>query len=112
MTTTPTSTTTPPAEPAGQHPDRAPSRLGRWHAATDLALTATALVFLVAYAVQVLARPHGMAGKLVDLTMALTWLLFVVDYLVRLSIAEVRGRWFLTHPLDLAMVVLPMLPAG
>lgn len=65
-------------------------------------------MFLVAYAVQVLARPHGLAGQLVELTMALTWLLFVVDYLVRLSIAKDRGHWFLHHPLDLAMVVLPM----
>ncbi len=34
---------------------------------------------------------------------------FVADYLVRLYLAEPRGRWFVRHLFDLAIVVLPFL---
>lgn len=37
------------------------------------------------------------------------WFVFAVDYAVRLWLAPARGRWFVRHLLDLAMVVLPML---
>jgi voltage-gated potassium channel len=34
---------------------------------------------------------------------------FVVDYLARLYLADPRGRWFVRHLHDLAIVVLPFL---
>ena len=37
------------------------------------------------------------------------WGAFVVDYLARLWLAQNRIQWFLSHPLDLAVVTLPFL---
>ncbi len=41
--------------------------------------------------------------------MTLTWVLFTIDYVVRLVLAEHRLRWFGRHLLDLAVVALPIL---
>ena len=64
-----------------------------------------ACVFLVAYAVEIvwvsnLFTAVGLWG---------TWLVFLVDYVVRLTITKRRGLWFRKHLLDLAIVALPML---
>lgn len=80
----------------------------RWQAATDIPLTVAALVFVTAYAYQVLTRPDGDIEALIVLVMQATWGIFVVDYLVRLYLAPARWQWFTHHLLDLAMVVLPM----
>ena len=40
-----------------------------------------------------------------------TYLVFLVDYLVRLGLAKPRAAWFRGHLLDLAIVVIPMLRA-
>jgi voltage-gated potassium channel len=41
--------------------------------------------------------------------LAITWALFVGDYVTRLTLTENRWRWFYRHLLDLAIVILPML---
>ena len=81
----------------------------KWQLATDIPLTAAACLFLVAYAYQVLAQPTGLPHRLTEWTMWAAWVVFAVDYAVRLWLAPARGRWFVRHLLDLAMVVLPML---
>jgi len=81
----------------------------KWQRTTDIPLTAAACLFLVAYAYQVLAQPTGLPHRLTEWTMWAAWVVFAVDYAVRLWLAPVRGRWFVRHLLDLAMVVLPML---
>lgn len=68
-----------------------------------------AVLFLVAYAVQILARLNDGAAWPLELVLWATWALFAVDYIVRVTIAENRWRWFYRHLLDLAIVVLPML---
>lgn len=67
------------------------------------------MLFLAAYAISVLARPQGAMAWTLGLITAITWFVFVVDYLVRLTLAENRWRWFYRHLFDLAIVVLPML---
>ena len=37
------------------------------------------------------------------------WVLFGVDYLVRLALAPDRTHWFLHHLMDLAVIALPVL---
>ena len=64
---------------------------------TEWPLMAAALAFLIAYAALVLARPAGTALVVTELVMWGTWLLFAVDFVVRLVLAEQRGRWVLTH---------------
>lgn len=84
-------------------------RIARWDKAAEWPLTIAAILFLVAYATQIIARPDGLINLSCEVILAATWSLFVVDYVVRLVITENRWRWFYRHLLDLAIVVLPML---
>ncbi|MBT1253694.1 two pore domain potassium channel family protein [Rhodococcus erythropolis] len=81
----------------------------RWQLTTDIPLAAAACLILVAYAYQVLAQPTGFPHRLTEWIMWAAWVVFAVDYAVHLWLAPARGRWFVRHLLDLAMVVLPML---
>lgn len=80
----------------------------RWQSATDVPLIATALFYLFAYAFQVLAQPSGVLGSFIRWALIMAWIVFTIDYLVRLFLASSRWNWFVHHLLDLAMVVLPM----
>ncbi len=85
------------------------SRLQRWERHTEWPLAGVAVAFLAIYSVQVLKPPHGAAAHLLDVVNALLYLTFVVDYVVRLSLARNRVRWFFRHLFDLAIVALPFL---
>ncbi len=84
-------------------------RIKRWEHATEWPLASAAVVFLVAYAVQILAHDRGTISATAEIVLWATWIVFAVDYVVRLTITERRGRWFVRHLLDLAIVALPML---
>lgn len=84
-------------------------RLARWERAAEWPLTFTAVLFLLAYATQILARPQGAVEGVAEVVLWLTWAVFLIDYVVRLVVAEHRWRWISRHLLDLAIVVLPML---
>ena len=85
------------------------TRLQRWESQAEWALAACAVAFLVLYSVEVLALPSGHTARLISILLFLLYLPFMVDYVVRLMLAENRVRWFFTHPLDLAVVTLPFL---
>lgn len=95
-----------PADPADRAPD---SRLDRWEHRAEWPLAGIAVVFLAVYSVQVLARPPEQVNRVLDAVNAGLYLAFVVDYLVRLCLAQQRVRWFFGHLADLAIVVLPFL---
>jgi voltage-gated potassium channel len=84
-------------------------RIQRWDKTVEWPLTITAILFLLAYATQIIARPNGPLNILCEGILVVTWALFAADYIVRLTIAHNRWRWFSRHLLDLAIVVLPML---
>ena len=69
------------------------SRIERWQDATGWALMVAAILFLIAYALQILANPTGALAVACEVTLYVTWAAFLVDYLVRLAIAEHRGTW-------------------
>lgn len=85
------------------------TRLQRWENRVEWPLAACALAFLVVYSVEVLAEPQGGNARLVSLMLDALYVPFLIDYLVRLSLARQRLKWFFTHPLDLAVVTLPFL---
>ena len=85
------------------------TRLRAWERATEWPLTGAAVVFLGAYAWEVLANAQGGAKNAAELVIDVVWALFGVDYLVRLALAPSRGRWFLHHLPDLAVIALPIL---
>lgn len=80
-----------------------------WEHRTEWSMVGIAVLFIAAYAVQVLAQPSGSANALVQTVLWGTWAIFAVDYVVRLLLARPRGTWFIHHLHDAAMVVLPML---
>lgn len=88
----------------------APPRLTRWEQRTEVPLFVASLVFLLGYAVRVLA-PHD-AEPWRDIALALvcsTWLLFAVDYVVRLRQSGLGARFVRVHWLDTVVLVLPLL---
>lgn len=85
------------------------SRLDRWQARTEWPLAGVAIIFLAAYSIRVLAQPQGRAETTFDVVIWTTWAFFLVDYVVRLSLATDRTHWFVRHLLDLAIVALPLL---
>lgn len=84
-------------------------KLDRWSKRMEWPLTAAALLFLAAYATQIIAKPTGTVDAIAETVIWVTWAVFLVDYLVRLTITAHRWRWFYRHLLDLAIVALPML---
>ena len=83
--------------------------LSAWERRSEWPLTAIALAFLAVYAWEVIADLHGAERAGTELAMNAMWAVFVVDYLVRLALAPQRGRWFVRHLFDLAVVALPVL---
>jgi voltage-gated potassium channel len=87
----------------------AQTRLVRFEHHTEWPLAAVALAFLGLYSWQILLEPHGPTGEAVGNAMRALYLVFVADYLARLYLASPRGKWFLRHLFDLAIVALPFL---
>jgi voltage-gated potassium channel len=85
------------------------TRLARFEHHTEWPLAAIALAFLGLYSVQILLEPRGPTAEAVRGAMYALYLVFVADYLARLYLADPRGKWFLRHLFDLAIVALPFL---
>ncbi len=84
-------------------------RIAAWDRRVDWWLTGLAVVFLAAYAWQVLDTSLGPAGHAVlEGVITGTWVLFGLDYLIRIALARRRLRFVGTHLLDLAILALPM----
>jgi len=79
-----------------------------WQKYSEWPLVVAAFVFLAAFSVLVIAEPPDPYAAALTFVIGSTWLAFGVDYLVKLLLAPQRGRWFIRHPLDLLMVVLPV----
>jgi voltage-gated potassium channel len=83
--------------------------LARWQKITEWPLTIAAVLFLAAYAWEIIAQLDGTYEVIAETVIQATWLLFVVDYIVRLVLAKNRAQWFVLHLFDLLVVVLPVL---
>ncbi|HEY8281527.1 MAG TPA: potassium channel family protein [Leifsonia sp.] len=80
-----------------------------WERRTALPLVAAAFVFLICYSWAVLdVTMSAGADEALVAALALIWLLFFVDYVVRLTLAEHKWMFVRRHPLDLASVLLPI----
>jgi voltage-gated potassium channel len=84
-------------------------RVAAWDRRIDWWLTGLALLFLAGYAWSVLDQGLGPAGRdALEAVLTGTWVLFGLDYLVRLWLAERKLRFVLRHLPDLAILLLPM----
>lgn len=86
------------------------ARRHRWENLTTWPLMGAALVFLVAYAWPIL-DPDLAAGwrRTAAVVTRVTWVVFLLDYLVRLRLARSRVAFVRHHPLDLVSVAVPAL---
>ncbi|OUM40974.1 potassium channel family protein [Arthrobacter sedimenti] len=81
----------------------------QWQRRTEVPLIVAAVVYLVAYSVQVTMQPEAALGRALEGIIWGVWALFLVDYLVSLLSAPARGRWFVRHLHELVILLLPML---
>ncbi|WP_120523237.1 potassium channel family protein [Arthrobacter celericrescens] len=79
----------------------------RYRELAEWPLMATAVVFLTAYAWQVVGRLAGDAAAPFEAVMWTTWAVFVVDYFINLWLAPERWRWFIWNLHELLIVALP-----
>lgn len=84
------------------------ARLAAWEAKADIVLSFAAVGFLICYAVPIL-RPDLSDSLLQQLNIAsrVIWLVFVIDYVLRVAVARRHLHYIATHLLDLAIVALP-----
>lgn len=90
--------------------DDATGRQRRWEQRIEVPLFVASLLFLGGYAVLVLA--YDADPVLWNLALALTlvmWLMFALDYAVRLKLSGEGLRFVRTHWLDTVVLVLPLL---
>lgn len=86
------------------------SRVERWESRSEVPLLLLALAFLVAYAWPVLdPRLEPDLLTTLDAVSWAVWAAFVVDFAVRLALADERRRYALAHWYDVALIALPML---
>ncbi|WP_285319208.1 potassium channel family protein [Pseudarthrobacter sp. lyk4-40-TYG-27] len=79
----------------------------RYRDLAEWPLMATALVFLAAYAWQVIGRLEGSGADWLEMVMWVTWCVFVLDYAANLWLAENRRQWFIRNLHELVIVALP-----
>lgn len=79
-----------------------------WQRRTHTPLMLASLLYLVAYSWRVIGGLAGTAYVVMTVIILATWALFIIDYLVRLSLARNRWRWFRTHLGTLAIALIPV----
>jgi voltage-gated potassium channel len=85
-------------------------RIAAWNRRVDWPLTALAVLFLIGYAWQVLDTSLSPAARTaLDVALTGIWVLFGLDYLVRIALARRKMRFVATHVIDLVVLLLPML---
>lgn len=79
-----------------------------WQKRSEGPLVGAAFAFLAAYSILIIVEPLDPYATFLTLVIWITWAAFGVDYLIKLLLAPQPGRWFVRHPMDLLMVVLPV----
>ncbi len=85
------------------------ARQKKWEHYTQAPLIVASLVYLIAYTWRVTGELHGEAYTVANWAMGISRSMFIVDYIVRLNLAENRWRWFRTNLASLAWSILPVL---
>jgi voltage-gated potassium channel len=84
--------------------------LSRWESRVEVPLAVLAFLFLVIYAVDVLAQSLGsgwhLALQVVDYVI---WLVFAAEFVVRMTLVTDRGRYAWRHVVDIVVLAVPFL---
>lgn len=85
-------------------------RVAAWQARAEWPLAGLAALFLVGYALQVLATGIGHTGRSVlNDAVWVIWGLFAVEFFIRIVLARRHIRYVWRHLADLVIIALPML---
>jgi hypothetical protein len=87
-----------------------PSAFSRYVRAADRPVVVAQLIFIPVVLVPLLVDAGPTASRVMDAANTAFWALFLVDYLVRLYVVPTPRHYVATHLLDLAFIVLWMLP--
>jgi len=80
-----------------------------WETATSIPLVALSLVFLVCYSVRVIDEDLPPEAQIaLNVVIAVIWVAFATDYVVRLSLAAHKLAFVRSAPLDLLSVAVPV----
>jgi voltage-gated potassium channel len=79
----------------------------RYRDIAEWPLMGTALVFLTAYAWQVIGHIEGRQADVLEGVMWITWAVFAADYAANLWLTDNRKRWFILNLHELLIVALP-----
>lgn len=80
-----------------------------WKKRTEIPLMIASFAYLAAYSWRVIADLSGPGRAVATTVVVITWAMFIVDYLVRLFMADRKMVWFRTHLADLAFALIPVL---
>lgn len=98
-----------PSGPLGDPTALRMRRLGRYEDATSTVMVSLALAYMFIYAAEVLAPGlPGWAGVAIGLSGNAIWAVFVLDLLIRVTLAPNRFQYLLRHPIEVLAVLLPM----
>lgn len=95
-------------------PVRPAPRRDAWERVTALPLAVLGLAFIVAYSVFVLAIDvDSFWHRPLLITLGLSWIVFLVDVIVRIVLTPRGGRWrfVITHPIDVLSGLIPLFRA-
>jgi voltage-gated potassium channel len=76
---------------------------------SEYPLVAAAFIFLGLYSWQVIDRLTDLWNSVANIAMDVVWVVFAIDYIVRLVLTPNRKRWFWRNIFDLLVIVLPVL---
>lgn len=88
---------------------RASDGYGRWERRADAPLLWLALLFLSVPLAPLLVSLEPWQRTALTIVSGLIWVVFAVDYAARLYLAQNRWAFVRGHPLDLVVILLPML---
>lgn len=82
----------------------------KWESATEKPFLYIGLLFLVVYAYPIISPGLPAVQKdFCKTAQDVIWVLFIIDYVVRLAGAKHKFAWFKSHLLDFATVTLPVI---
>lgn len=81
----------------------------RYRRFSEYPMVAAAVIFLVLYSWQVIAKLAGFWNDIAETAMNVVWALFALDYIIRLALAANKKRWFVKNLFDLIVIALPVL---
>jgi len=81
----------------------------RWRSLAEWPLLGAAVVFLVAYSIEVIENLPDSRSAVFDWIIWITWALFIIDFTANVILAERRARWLLRNVHEIFILALPVL---